>query len=254
MRILPRVNEDVNEEWISDKTRHVVDGLRSQRLDTPYIREGGRLRPASWGEAFASIADKVKVTKPDRIGAIAGDLCAVEDMFALKDLMTRLGFEEFDCARTAPRCIRNTAARPTSSIRPLPDDSSRGREGHEGRLDADVHGIGDEATFISHPGGPTRQRHRIRMVRPRQLQVHAHGSDHLEGHSDLSGMAAPAPTPQLHLRSPSRMRGTCRALEADRKKQSSGGIGGRLPGRLVEYGRPEKRGTRQSALRQDRFR
>ena len=54
MRILPRVNEDVNEEWISDKTRHVVDGLRSQRLDTPYIRENGRLRPASWNEAFAS--------------------------------------------------------------------------------------------------------------------------------------------------------------------------------------------------------
>ena len=56
MRILPRVNEDVNEEWISDKTRHVVDGLRTQRLDQPYIREDGRLRPASWPEAFAAIA------------------------------------------------------------------------------------------------------------------------------------------------------------------------------------------------------
>ena len=63
MRILPRTNEDVNEEWISDKTRHVVDGLRAQRLDTPYIRENGRLRPASWSEAFAVIADKVKSTK-----------------------------------------------------------------------------------------------------------------------------------------------------------------------------------------------
>ena len=60
MRILPRVNEDVNEEWISDKTRHVVDGLRTQRLDQPYIREGARLRPASWQEAFAAIAAKVK--------------------------------------------------------------------------------------------------------------------------------------------------------------------------------------------------
>ena len=60
MRILPRVNDDVNEEWISDKTRHVVDGLRTQRLDQPYIRENGRLRPASWSEAFAAIAGKVQ--------------------------------------------------------------------------------------------------------------------------------------------------------------------------------------------------
>ena len=96
MRILPRTNEDVNEEWISDKTRHVVDGLRAQRLDTPYIRDNGRLRPASWNESFALIAEKVKATKPDRIGAIAGDLCAVEDMFALKDLLTRLGSKNID--------------------------------------------------------------------------------------------------------------------------------------------------------------
>jgi NADH-quinone oxidoreductase subunit G len=96
MRILPRTNEDVNEEWISDKTRHVVDGLRAQRLDSPYIRENGRLRPASWNEAFAAIAQKVRGTKPDRIGAIAGDLCAVEEMFALKDLMARLGSKNID--------------------------------------------------------------------------------------------------------------------------------------------------------------
>src|ERR1700681_1383708 len=59
MRILPRINDDVNEEWISDKTRHVVDGLRTQRLDQPYIRAGGHLRPATWSEAFAAIAAKV---------------------------------------------------------------------------------------------------------------------------------------------------------------------------------------------------
>ncbi len=59
MRILPRVNEAVNEEWISDKTRHVVDGLRTQRLDRPYIRENGKLRAASWSEAFAAIAAKI---------------------------------------------------------------------------------------------------------------------------------------------------------------------------------------------------
>jgi NADH-quinone oxidoreductase subunit G len=96
MRILPRINEDVNEEWISDKTRHVVDGLRAQRLDTPYIRENGRLRPATWTEAFALVTHKVKAARPDRIGAIAGDLCAVEEMFALKDLVARLGSRNVD--------------------------------------------------------------------------------------------------------------------------------------------------------------
>src|SRR5882762_1614011 len=93
MRILPRVNEDVNEEWISDKTRHVVDGLRTQRLDQPYIREQGRLRVASWPAAFAALAAKVKAARADRIGAVAGDLAAVEEIFALKDLMTRLGVQ-----------------------------------------------------------------------------------------------------------------------------------------------------------------
>src|SRR3954470_7951977 len=97
MRILPRVNDDVNEEWISDKTRHVADGLRTQRLDQPYVRKGGRLVPASWQEGFAAIAAKVKSAKPDRIGALAGDLCAVEEMFALKELMGRLGSVSIDC-------------------------------------------------------------------------------------------------------------------------------------------------------------
>ncbi len=63
MRILPRVNEAVNEEWISDKTRHVVDGLRTQRLDRPYIRDNGKLRAASWSEAFAAIAAKVRMQR-----------------------------------------------------------------------------------------------------------------------------------------------------------------------------------------------
>jgi NADH-quinone oxidoreductase subunit G len=96
MRILPRANEDVNEEWISDKTRHVVDGLRTQRLDQPYLRENGRLRPASWPEAFAAIAAKMKGAAGERVGAIAGDLAAVEDLYALKDLLTRLGSANID--------------------------------------------------------------------------------------------------------------------------------------------------------------
>ncbi len=95
MRILPRVNDDVNEEWISDKTRHVVDGLRTQRLDQPYLREQGRLLPASWSAAFEAVATEVKDARS--IGAIVGDLAAVEEIFALKDLMTRLGAKNIDC-------------------------------------------------------------------------------------------------------------------------------------------------------------
>jgi NADH-quinone oxidoreductase subunit G len=91
MRILPRVNDAVNEEWISDKTRHIVDGLRTQRLDRPYIRENGQLRPASWPEAFAAIAARVGRIDGKRIGAIAGDLAAVEEMFALKELLAKFG-------------------------------------------------------------------------------------------------------------------------------------------------------------------
>src|SRR5438105_380811 len=91
MRILPRVNEAVNEEWISDKTRHVVDGLRTQRLDRPYVRENGQLRAASWSEAFNAIAAKARLSDGKRIGAVAGDLAAVEEMFALKELLVKFG-------------------------------------------------------------------------------------------------------------------------------------------------------------------
>src|SRR4249920_2665129 len=96
MRILPRTNEDVNEEWISDKTRHVVDGLRTQRLDQPYVRVNGRLQPASWSEAFSNIVRNVRASTAKRIGAIAGDLASAEEMFALKDLMGRLGSKNID--------------------------------------------------------------------------------------------------------------------------------------------------------------
>ncbi len=97
MRILPRVNEAVNEEWISDKTRFVWDGLRSQRLDRPYVRRDGRLVPASWNEAFAAIRERVSGTSSDRIGAIAGDLASVEEMYALKLLVQALGSQNIDC-------------------------------------------------------------------------------------------------------------------------------------------------------------
>jgi NADH-quinone oxidoreductase subunit G len=96
MRILPRINDAVNEEWISDKTRQIVDGLKTRRLDRPYLRKDGRLLPATWSEAFAAIAAKVKSARPERIGAIAGDLCAVEEMFALKLLIESLGGASLD--------------------------------------------------------------------------------------------------------------------------------------------------------------
>jgi NADH-quinone oxidoreductase subunit G len=97
MRIEPRINESINEEWISDKTRQVVDGLRLQRLDRPFVREGGRLRPATWQDAFGTIASRMRNADSKRIGALVGDLAAVEEIFALKLLMQSLGVSNLDC-------------------------------------------------------------------------------------------------------------------------------------------------------------
>jgi len=97
MRVLPRLNEDVNEEWISDKARHACDGLMRQRLDRPYVRKSGKLQPATWGEAFAAIAARVAQTTPDKMAAIVGDLAAAEEIKALKDLMSVLGVKNIDC-------------------------------------------------------------------------------------------------------------------------------------------------------------
>lgn len=100
MRILPRLNEDVNEEWISDKTRHACDGLKRQRLDQPYVRRNGKLKPATWEAAFAAIASRLKGLSSGAIAAIAGDLADCESMVALKDLMTSLGVSHLDCRQT----------------------------------------------------------------------------------------------------------------------------------------------------------
>ncbi len=97
MRILPRVNDAINEEWISDKARHVWDGLRTQRLDRPYVRRNGKLDGATWDEVFGVIAAKLKGLDGARFGAIAGDLAAAEEMFALKLLTERLGSPHIDC-------------------------------------------------------------------------------------------------------------------------------------------------------------
>ncbi len=98
MRVLPRLNEDVNEEWISDKTRYACDGLRRQRLDRPYVRGAdGKLAAADWDQAFAAIAARLKGLDGSKIAAIAGDQCDAESMFALKSLMGALGSPNIDC-------------------------------------------------------------------------------------------------------------------------------------------------------------
>jgi NADH-quinone oxidoreductase subunit G len=97
LRILPRLNEAVNEEWISDKTRFVWDGLRSQRLDRPYVRQDGRLRPASWAEAMQATAARIKAAGPARTGFIVGDLASTEEAFAVKLLADALGVASIDC-------------------------------------------------------------------------------------------------------------------------------------------------------------
>ena len=97
LRVLPRLNEDVNEEWISDKTRFACDGLRRQRLDRPYIREGSKLRPATWPEAFDVIARALQGLPGERIAAIAGDLACAESMLLLRELMTALGSPNLEC-------------------------------------------------------------------------------------------------------------------------------------------------------------
>jgi NADH-quinone oxidoreductase subunit G len=90
MRVLPRINESINEEWISDKARFIWDGLKSQRLDRPYVRKSGKLQPATWEEALSAVAARIKKAG-NKVGAIAGDLAAVEEMYALKGLLASIG-------------------------------------------------------------------------------------------------------------------------------------------------------------------
>ncbi len=99
LRVLPRVNEEINEEWISDKTRFAVDGLKRQRLDRPYVRRDGTLVPVSWDEALKASAQALRA-EPGRIGAIAGDLACAESMKATRDLLGSLGVKNLDCRPT----------------------------------------------------------------------------------------------------------------------------------------------------------
>lgn len=97
MRILPRNNDAVNEEWISDKTRHIVDGLKTQRLDQPYVRKDGRLVPTDWPEAFQAVAAALKAADPNKSAAISGDVAGVEELYALKTMLGGLGITSLDC-------------------------------------------------------------------------------------------------------------------------------------------------------------
>ncbi|HZF77579.1 MAG TPA: NADH-quinone oxidoreductase subunit NuoG [Acetobacteraceae bacterium] len=97
LRVLPRINDDVNEEWMADRGRFSFDGLKRKRLDRPWVKVDGKLRQASWPEAFRAIAARLKGVPGERIGAVAGDLVEVESAFALKQLMAALGSVNLDC-------------------------------------------------------------------------------------------------------------------------------------------------------------
>lgn len=97
MRILPRLNEDINEEWISDKARFCYDGFKYQRLDKPYLKIDGKYQAVSFEECYNKIAELVKNISPDEIGALSGNLSSLDDIFALKKLMQNLGSQNFDC-------------------------------------------------------------------------------------------------------------------------------------------------------------
>ncbi|MFK7941342.1 MAG: NADH-quinone oxidoreductase subunit NuoG [Paracoccaceae bacterium] len=96
MRVLPRNHDGINEEWLADRSRYVWDGLRRQRLDRPYVRQDGKLAPATWAQAFAAIAGAARTAGTD-IAAVAGDLAPVEAMWAIKDLLARLGSSRVEC-------------------------------------------------------------------------------------------------------------------------------------------------------------
>jgi NADH-quinone oxidoreductase subunit G len=117
LRVMPRVNEEVNEEWLGDKSRFACDGLTRNRLDTPYVRKNGKLVACDWNGAFAAIAARLKGLDGKKLAAIAGDLADAESMVALKDLMAGLGSPNLDCrqdgAKIDPACRAGYLFNPT---------------------------------------------------------------------------------------------------------------------------------------------
>tara|TARA_B100001123_G_scaffold332701_1_gene375397 strand:- start:593 stop:2632 length:2040 start_codon:yes stop_codon:yes gene_type:complete len=97
-RVLPKVNEDINEEWISDKTRYACDGLLKQRLDTPYIRENGRLQKTSWSEVLKFLIKKLQSFNPNEIAGVVGDLADLEMIYSFKSFFEKcIGSKNFEC-------------------------------------------------------------------------------------------------------------------------------------------------------------
>jgi len=88
-RILPRINEDINEEWISDKTRYACDGLKNQRLDEPYLKEQNKFKTTSWDEAFMKIVEKIKKTSSEKIAGLTGDLTNMETLYIVKEFFNK---------------------------------------------------------------------------------------------------------------------------------------------------------------------
>jgi NADH-quinone oxidoreductase subunit G len=89
-RVLPRINEEINEEWISDKTRYACDGLKNQRLDTPYIKNNNKFEKTSWSEAYKKIFEKISETPPDKIAGITGDMNNMETLFSIKEFFEKI--------------------------------------------------------------------------------------------------------------------------------------------------------------------
>ena len=113
MRILPYTNEDINEEWISDKTRFFYDGLKYQRLDRPYVKKKDKLEEASWEIALNILAKRIKKTKAEKIGSIAGDLTDIETMFVVKDYLKALGSYNVDCRQNESKLSNKNRAQYT---------------------------------------------------------------------------------------------------------------------------------------------
>ena len=103
MRVLPRLNEDINEEWITDKTRFFWDGLNNQRIDKPYKRVDGILKPTSWKSALELAKEKISNSKSEKISALSGDLVDIETVYVLKKLMKNIGSDNFDCRQDGSR-------------------------------------------------------------------------------------------------------------------------------------------------------
>ncbi|GAB5469039.1 MAG: NADH-quinone oxidoreductase subunit NuoG [Rhodospirillales bacterium] len=113
LRVLPRLHEDINEEWLADKSRYAIDGLKKARLDRPYVRDAdGRLQPVSWERAFGAIADKMAPLKGAEMAALAGDLCDAEAMLSLKLLMESLGSANLDCRQDGAKLAESAEGGP----------------------------------------------------------------------------------------------------------------------------------------------